>query len=170
MNNWPRLALNALGLTLLLSGNAFAQLADFDPGPYTFATGKFPMWYEDNNQLKMELCQSLAVSSRTPATVPPSYMCILGVEPGVYDDTLPMIFPDNWPPEAFWFHAETAIPQIGNSGYELEVYVAGIEAAFANENPVDGDQQSFARIRLRVSVPTAGTYTITHPYGVATIN
>ena len=170
MNNWPRLALNALGLTLLLSGNAFAQLADFDPGPYTFATGKFPMWYEDNNQLKMELCQSLAVSSRTPATVPPSYMCILGVEPGVYDDTLPMIFPDNWPPEAFWFHAETAIPQIGNSGYELEVYVAGIEAAFANENPVDGDQQSFARIRLRVSVPTAGTYTITHPYGVETIN
>lgn len=170
MNNWPRLALNALGLTLLLSGNAFAQLADFDLGPYTFATGKFPMWYEDNNQLKMELCQSLAVSSRTPATVPPSYMCILGVEPGVYDDTLPMIFPDNWPPEAFWFHAETAIPQIGNSGYELEVYVAGIEAAFANENPVDGDQQSFARIRLRVSVPTAGTYTITHPYGVETIN
>lgn len=170
MNNWPRLALNALGLTLLLSGNAFAQLADFDPGPYTFATGKFPMWYEDNNQLKMELCQSLAVSSRTPATVPPSYMCILGVEPDVYDDTLPMIFPDNWPPEAFWFHAETAIPQIGNSGYELEVYVAGIEAAFANENPVDGDQQSFARIRLRVSVPTAGTYTITHPYGVETIN
>lgn len=170
MNNWPRLALNALGLTLLLSGNAFAQLADFDPGPYTFATGKFPMWYEDNNQLKMELCQSLAASSRTPATVPPSYMCILGVEPGVYDDTLPMIFPDNWPPEAFWFHAETAIPQIGNSGYELEVYVAGIEAAFANENPVDGDQQSFARIRLRVSVPTAGTYTITHPYGVETIN
>lgn len=170
MNNWPRLALNALGLTLLLSGNAFAQLADFDPGPYTFATGKFPMWYEDNNQLKMELCQALAVSSRTPATVPPSYMCILGVEPGVYDDTLPMIFPDNWPPEAFWFHAETAIPQIGNSGYELEVYVAGIEAAFANENPVDGDQQSFARIRLRVSVPTAGTYTITHPYGVETIN
>ncbi len=170
MNNWPRLALNALGLTLLLSGNAFAQLADFDPGPYTFATGKFPMWYEDNNQLKMELCQSLAVSSRTPATVPPSYMCILGVEPSVYDDTLPMIFPDNWPPEAFWFHAETAIPQIGNSGYELEVYVAGIEAAFANENPFDGDQQSFARIRLRVSVPTAGTYTITHPYGVETIN
>ncbi|MGV8890731.1 MAG: Ig-like domain-containing protein [Pseudomonas sp.] len=170
MNNWPRLALNALGLTLSLSGSAFAQLAEFDHGPYTFATGKFPMWYEDNNQLKIELCQSLAASSRVPATVPPSYMCILGAEPGVYDDTLPMIFPDNWPSEAFWFHAETDIPQVGNSGYELEVYVAGIEAAFANENPVDGDQQSFARIRLRVSVPTAGTYTITHPYGVETVN
>ena len=43
MNNWPRLALNALGLTLSLSGSAFAQLAAVDPGPYTFATGKFPM-------------------------------------------------------------------------------------------------------------------------------
>ena len=140
MNNWPRLALNALGLTLSLSGSAFAQLADVDPGPYTFATGKFPMWYEDSNQLKMELCQSRAASSRVAATVPPSYMCILGAEPGVYDDTQPMVFPDNWPSEAFWFHAETDIPQVGNSGYELEVYVAGIEAAFATENPVDGDQ------------------------------
>ncbi|QCY11866.1 Ig-like domain-containing protein [Pseudomonas sp. MPC6] len=170
MNNWPRLALNALGLTLSLSGSAFAQLAAVDPGPYTFATGKFPMWYQDNNQLSMELCQSRAASSRVPPSVPPAYMCILLAEPGVYDDAQPMIFPDNWPPEAFWFLAETAIPQVGNSGYELEVYVAGIEAAFASENPVDGDQQSFARIRLRISVPTAGVYTITHPYGVETVN
>ncbi|MHC8350169.1 Ig-like domain-containing protein [Pseudomonas sp. RT4P38] len=170
MNNWPRLALNALGLTLSLSGSAFAQLAVVDPGPYTFATGKFPMWYQDNNQLSMELCQSRAASSRVPATVPPSYMCILAAEPGVYDDAQPMIFPDNWPGEAFWFAAETAIPQVGNSGYELEVYVAAVEAAFSSEIPVDGDQVSFARIRLRVSVPTPGVYTITHPYGVETVN
>lgn len=81
-----------------------------------------------------------------------------------------MVFPDNWPSEMFWFAAETEIPQVGNSGYELEVYVAAIEAAFAAEAPVDGDQQSFARIRMRISVPTAGTYTITHPYGVETVN
>ena len=170
MNNWPRLALNALGLTLSLSGSAFAQLAAVDPGPYTFATGKFPMWYEDNNQLKLELCQSRAASSRVPVTNPPSFMCILAAEPGVYDDAQPMVFPDNWPGEAFWFAAETAIPQVGNSGYELEVYVAAVEAAFGAETPVDGDQVSFARIRLRVSVPTPGIYTITHPYGVETIN
>ncbi|MDQ0123065.1 hypothetical protein J2W17_002012 [Pseudomonas lini] len=170
MNNWPRLALNALGLTLSLSGSAFAQLAAVDPGPYTFATGKFPMWYQDNNQLKLELCQSRAASSRVPTTNPPSYMCILAAEPGVYDDAQPMVFPDNWPGEAFWFAAETAIPQVGNNGYELEVYVAAIEAAFGAETPVDGDQVSFARIRLRASVPTPGVYTITHPYGVETIN
>ena len=64
MNKWPRFALNALGLALSLTGSAYAQLAAVDPGPYTFATGKFPMWYQDNNLLSMELCQSRAASSR----------------------------------------------------------------------------------------------------------
>ncbi|NUU37794.1 Ig-like domain-containing protein [Pseudomonas sp. C2B4] len=168
MNKWPRFALNALGLTLSLSGSAFAQLAAVDPGPYTFATGKFPMWYQDNNLLKLELCQSRATSSRAPgAPGAPAYMCILNPEPGVFDDTQPMVFPDNWPPEAFWFLAETSINDV--AGYGVDAYVAGIEAAFAAENPVDGDQASFARIRLRVNVPVAGTYTITHPYGVETV-
>lgn len=169
MNKWPRFALNALGLTISLTGSAFAQLAAVDPGPYTFATGKFPMWYQDNNQLSMELCQSRAASSRVPVSTPPAYMCTLLPEPGVFDDTLPMVFPDNWPPEAFWFLAETAIPNNG-AGFGVDAYVAGIEAAFASGNPVDGDQQSFARIRIRVNVPVAGTYTITHPYGVETVN
>lgn len=169
MNKWPRFALNALGLTISLTGSAFAQLAAVDPGPYTFATGKFPMWYQDNNQLSMELCQSRAASSRVPVSTPPAYMCTLLPEPGVFDDSLPMVFPDNWPPEAFWFLAETAIPNNG-AGFGVDAYVAGIEAAFASGNPVDGDQQSFARIRIRVNVPVAGTYTITHPYGVETVN
>ena len=169
MNKWPRFALNALGLALSLTGSAYAQLAAVDPGPYTFATGKFPMWYQDENQLSMELCQSRAASSRVAASVPPAYMCILLAEPGIYDDAQPMIFPDNWPPEAFWFLAETTIAN-NAAGYGMDAYVAGIEAAFASENPADGDQQSFARIRIRVNVPLAGTYTITHPYGVETVN
>lgn len=169
MNKWPRFALNALGLALSLTGSAYAQLAAVDPGPYTFATGKFPMWYQDENQLSMELCQSRAASSRVAATTPPAYMCILLAEPGIYDDAQPMIFPDNWPPESFWFLAETTIAD-NAAGYGVDAYVAGIEAAFASENPADGDQQSFARIRIRVNVPLAGTYTITHPYGVETVN
>lgn len=169
MNKLPRLALNALGLTLSLSGSAFAQLAAVDPGPYTFASGKFPIWYQDNNLLSMELCQSRAASSRVPASTPPAYMCTLLPTPGVFDDTLPMVFPDNWPDEAFWFLAETNIPN-NAAGYGMDAYVAGIEAAFAGGNPLDGDQISFARIRMRINVPVAGTYTITHPYGVETVN
>ncbi|WP_223481843.1 MULTISPECIES: Ig-like domain-containing protein [unclassified Pseudomonas] len=169
MNKWPRFALKALGLTLSLSGSAFAQLNAVDTGPYTFATGKFPMWYQDSNLLSLELCQSRATSTRAPgAPGAPAYMCILNPEPGIFDDTLPMVFPDNWPPEAFWFLAETSINDVG--GYGVDAYVAGIEAAFAAENPVDGDQASFARIRMRVNIPVAGTYTITHPYGVETVN
>ncbi|CAK9889065.1 MULTISPECIES: Ig-like domain-containing protein [Pseudomonas] len=170
MNNWPRLALCAAGLSLSLAGTAWAGLKAVDSGPYTLATGRYPMWYQDHGDLSLELCQSRAASSRVAASVPPNYMCTLLPEPGVYDDTLPLVFPDNWPPEMFWFLAETEIPEVGNSGYELEVYVAGIEAAFASENPVDGDQQSFARIRIRASVPRTGTYVITHPYGVETVS
>lgn len=170
MNKWPRLTLSAAGLTLTLSGSVCAGLAVVDPGPYTPATGRFPMWYQDNTDLSLQLCQSRAASSRVAQSVPPTYMCALAAEPGGFDDTLPMVFPDNWPSELFWFSAETEIPQVGNSGYELEVYVAAVEAAFASEVPVDGDQLSFARIRLRVSIPTPGVYTVTHPYGVETIN
>lgn len=170
MNNWPRLALCAAGLSLSLAGNAWAGLAAVDPGPYTLATGRYPIWYQDHANLSLELCQSRAASSRVAATVPPAYMCTLLPEPGIYDDALPLVFPDNWPPEMFWFLAETTIPAVGNSGFSLDAYVAGIEAAFASGNPLDGDQQSFARIRIRASVPVAGTYTITHPYGVETVN
>ena len=140
MNKWPRFALNALGLTLSLSGSAFAQLGAVDPGPYTYATGKFPMWYQDNSLLSLELCQSRATSSRAPgAPGAPSYMCILNPEPGFFDDTLPMVFPDNWPPEAFWFLAETSINDVG--GYGVDAYVAGIEAAcllYTSPSPRDG--------------------------------
>ncbi|MFJ4445434.1 Ig-like domain-containing protein [Pseudomonas sp. NPDC089422] len=171
MNTWQRRALLAAGFSLTISSAAWAALSDVDPGPYTFATGGYPLWYKDADGLSLELCRSRAVSTLVAgAPGAPAYMCTLLPEPGIYDDTLPLVFPDNWPPEMFWFLAETSIPAVGNSGYELDAYVAGLEAAFAAENPVDGDQQSFARIRIRVSVPRAGTYTITHPYGVETVN
>ncbi|UVJ41813.1 Ig-like domain-containing protein [Pseudomonas sp. LS1212] len=169
MNKWPRLALSAIGLTLSMAGTAHAGLAAVDPGPYTVASGRFPMWYQDHSEKKLELCQTRAVSSRAVAGVTPAYMCLLGAEPG-YDDTQPMVFPDNWPGELFWFTAGADIPQVGTSGYELEAYVAAVEAAFSSEAPVDGDQVTFARIRIRASVPRTGTYTITHPYGIETID
>ncbi len=171
MNLRPNLALSAVAIALTLSGNAHAVLSAVDTSPYTAATGRFPLWYQDSTNLQLELCQSKALSSRVPS-VPgtPSYMCTILPEPGVFDDTLPMVFPDNWPPEAFWTVAEAKIPAVGNSGYELEAYVAGVEAAFTTPEPVDGQQISFARIRIRINVPQAGTYTVTHPYGVETFN
>ncbi|CAD5110451.1 Ig-like domain-containing protein [Zestomonas carbonaria] len=166
MNKWSCLLLATLGAAASL-GTAQAALQSFDPGPYTAATGHYPLWYEDTNGLKLELCRSKATSRGAAG----SYMCPFEVEPGVFDPTLPMVFPDNWPSELFWFLAEAEIEGTGggNNAYELEVYVAGLEAAFSGDAPVDGDQVSFGRIRLRVSIPTPGLYTITHPYGVETI-
>ncbi len=163
MNKQLGIAVAALGL-FALTGTAQAVLKAVDPGPYTGATGGFPLWYQDNNDLSLELCRSKAVLGG-----PGNYMCTLIPEPGVFDDTQPLIFPANWPSELFWFLAETTIPAGAVAGYSLDVYVAGIEAAFAGGPPLDGDQSSFSRIRIRASVPVAGTYTITHPYGVDTV-
>ncbi|MHC5349297.1 hypothetical protein [Pseudomonas sp. A46] len=154
--------------TLLLAitaSHAQAALFDVDPGPYDPAIGSFAAWYQDTHGRTLDLCLSKTQSSRVPgAPGAPSYMCSLLPEPGVYDDTQPLVFPTNFPPEAFWFTADAAIVD-ANSGIDLS-YGAALEAAFAVENPAEGDQVSFARIRIRVDVPSVGTYTVTHPYGV----
>ncbi len=158
MNKWPCLLLTTLGLAVEGLDTAQAALAEVHRGPYTASTGYFPQWYQDSDGLSLELCQSKALSPTG------GYMCTLLPEPGQFDDLHPMVFPNNWPSELFWFMAEADIPEVAN--YGLEVYTAAIEAAFALEVPRAGDQQSFARIRIRATIPTPGRYTVTHPYGV----
>lgn len=158
-----------LVVSALAQGIAQAALFAVDPGPYTVATGGFASWYQDTHGRTLDLCLSKALSSRVPSTPgAPSYMCSLLPTPGVFDDAQPIVFPTNFPDEAFWFTGETALVDAAR-GIDLG-YVSAIEAAFAAEEPVEGDQVSFARIRIRVDVPTAGTYVITHPYGVDVFN
>ncbi|WP_332769589.1 hypothetical protein [Pseudomonas koreensis] len=158
-----------LVVSALAHGVAQAALFAVDPGPYTPANGGFAGWYQDTHGRTLDLCLSKALSSRVPSTPgAPSYMCSLLPTPGVFDDAQPIVFPTNFPDEAFWFTGETAIVDAAR-GIDLG-YVSAIEAAFAAEEPVEGDQVSFARIRIRVDVPTAGTYVITHPYGVDVFN
>ncbi|MBV7476529.1 hypothetical protein [Pseudomonas sp. PDM31] len=159
----------ALVVSALAQGAAQAALFAVDPGPYLPGNGSFASWYQDTHGRTLDLCLSKAVSSRV-ASVPgaPTYMCNLLPTPGVFDDAQPIVFPTNFPDEAFWFTADGAIVDAAR-GIDL-TYVSAIEAAFAAEEPVEGDQVSFARIRIRVDVPTAGTYVITHPYGVEVFN
>ena len=165
MNKWTKNIITPIGLFVATVGPAHADLSAVDPGPYTPNSGGFPLWYQDDNDLQLELCRSKAVSGGAAG----AYMCTLIPEPGVFNDADPLVFPGNWPGELFWFLAETSIPEDAVAGYELEVYVAALEAAFAAENPKAGDQVGFARIRIRASVPVAGIYTVTHPYGVETV-
>ncbi|MDR0210430.1 MAG: hypothetical protein LBJ33_14830 [Pseudomonas putida] len=144
---------------------AQAALNAVDQGTYTPENGGFAAWYQDTHGRVLDLCLTKAVSSRVAgAPGAPSYMCTLLPTPGVFDDTQPIVFPTNFPDEAFWFTADAAIVDAAR-GIDLG-YVSAVEAAFSAEEPKEGDQVSFARVRIRVDVPTAGTYIITHPYGV----
>ncbi|QAY85559.1 hypothetical protein [Pseudomonas arsenicoxydans] len=159
----------ALVVSALAQGIAQAALFAVDPGPYQPAIGSFAGWYQDTHGRTLDLCLSKAVSSRVPsAPGAPTYMCNLLPAPGIFDDTKPLVFPTNFPDEAFWFTADGAIVDAAR-GIDL-TYVSAVEAAFSGGEPVEGDQISFARIRIRVDVPTAGTYVITHPYGVDVFN
>ncbi len=162
-----QMLVTALGLAAL-AGTSQAALQAVDPGPYTAATGFFPLYYSDGRNrepLSLDLCLSKAQSSRAPG-VPgaPSYMCTLLPLPEIFDDALPIVFPVNFPDESFWFTADAAV--VGG-GVDLQ-YGAALEAAFGGGVPAAGDQISFARIRIRADVTQTGTYTVTHPYGVET--
>ncbi|MCA4960887.1 MULTISPECIES: hypothetical protein [unclassified Pseudomonas] len=159
----------ALVVSALAQGVAQAALFAVDPGPYLPGNGGFAAWYQDTHGRTLDLCLSKAVSSRVPgAPGAPTYMCNLLPTPGVFDDAQPIVFPTNFPDEAFWFTADAAIVDAAR-GIDL-AFGTAIEAAFAAEEPVEGDQVSFARVRIRVDVPVAGTYVITHPYGVDVFN
>ncbi|MFZ6049091.1 hypothetical protein ACFW0H_23575 [Pseudomonas sp. CR3202] len=156
-------ALPKLALPLLLGllvGPARAGLYAVDQTTYSEANGFFAAWYQDTHGRALDLCLSKAQSTRVPG----SFMCNLLPAPGVFDETLPIAFPGNFPDEAFWFTGDAAITDAA-TGIDL-LYVSALEAAFGGGLPAAGDQVSFARIRIRVTVPVAGTYTITHPYGM----
>ena len=155
-----------LSLIAAIHGSAQAALFAVDQGPYSPQNGNFAQWYQDTHGRTLDLCLGKALSSRVPSTPGvPSYMCTLAVAAGVFDDNQPTVFPTNFPDEAFWFLADAAMPTAGATALNLK-YTAALEAAFGGGDPAPNDQISFARIRIRMDAPVAGTYTITHPYGV----
>lgn len=132
-------------LVIGLSATAQAELAAV--GPVSAANG-FPIWYEDTEGLRLELC------------LDQNGFCLLeNPDPGS-----PVSFPDNFGPEAFWWDGAAVAANDGIAG----ALTLAMEGAFANEDPIAGDQVAFARIRILVDVPTAGTYTVTHPFGFIT--
>ncbi|MNZ21647.1 hypothetical protein D3C78_387230 [compost metagenome] len=159
----------ALLLAVLSSAAAHAGLYDVDRGQngqYLASHGYFAKWYQDTHGRNLELCLSKAVSKRV-GSLPsaPSYMCLLpAAEENGFDPAKPIAFPGNFPDEAFWFVGDAAIAD-AEKGIDLR-YVSAVEAAFSAGTAKDGEQVSFARIRIRADLPCAGTYTVTHPYGV----
>lgn len=108
----------------------------------------FPLWYQDSNGVMLEI----------------------GLDPVYNDAAFDPVDPNNpfsvqigFGSEAFYWLCSSTL---GLRGGRTAVLTLGLEAAFANGEPVDGDQFVFTRIRIVLNPPVSGTYKITHPYGV----
>lgn len=144
-----------LVMLLSLGSTAFAVcpqngVTPLTVGPVNPQNG-FPAWFQDTNGRSVELC------------LDPNF-CFFDPP----DPSNPFSTQIGFGPEAFWWSADASIdnPAQGFSA----LLVMAVEAAFANEEPVDGEQFPFTRLRIRLDVPATGTYTVTHPYGQEVFN
>lgn len=118
----------------------------------------FPLWYQDTNGRKLQLCLDTAL------TVPPGVV----VNPCDYEPPTanPPSFPGNFGAEAIYWMASAPGSYVVNgltysALLNLSLEASGVNGAGLN----DGNQAVFSRIRVRIQVPVVGTYKVTHPYG-----
>ena len=141
---------------MLLSLTGISEAACPDNGVTPLTVGPlnpqngFASWFQDTNGRAVELC------------LDPNY-CFDPPDPNN-----PFSVQIGFGPEAFWWSAEASIDNPAQNFSAL--LVMAVEAAFTNEEPVDGEQFPFTRLRIRLDVPAVGTYTVTHPYGQEIFN
>jgi len=114
----------------------------------------YPLVITDTNNVAVELCLDSSDGQGTPPN------CIF--DPQEVDNLFSQQI--GFGLEAFWWSADTSIN--GPDPDFSALLVLAVEAAFFPEEIADGNQFPFTRLRVRINVPQAGTYTMTHPYGV----
>lgn len=138
-------AIAALVLAFATPAGAALQSVGPVSGPHGF-----PLYYADFNDLSLELCLDDGWCFFDPVDPNNPNHVELGVGG-----------------EVFWWMAEAAAPPLVNGGRAL--LVLALEGTFGgDEEVVNGQQISFGRVRVRVDVPVAGTYVVTHPFGTLT--
>jgi Big-like domain-containing protein len=140
---------------LVSSGTAHAVLLDHGPADPTLV---FPTWYRDTNGLALAECKSQTPSPNGLAGGLP--MCF----PPNPD---PAGFPGNVGPESFYSDL-TVILGKGTATFKGR-YTAAVEGTYLPVGfPAHGTETVFARIRISMDLTVAGTYVVTHPFGVET--
>ena len=128
-------------------------LASF--GPVGDATFGYPAYYVDQNGLALAAC----LDTGTP---------LCGLSP-LLNPTAPAdIAAGNFFPEFPYTFATATVPMPGG-GQGLVVFSIIGTFGPAGAPPSPGAQVVFSRVRFRIDTPAAGTYTITHPFGVHTL-
>jgi hypothetical protein len=118
-------------------------------GPTSGDNG-YPVWYKDSNNLSVSLC----LDGDNP---------LCGFLPGdIPNPDQPISFPDNYPDEAFYMLADSTLDLPSGPA----VLTTGLESAFSTAGPEAGGQITFGRVRIRITTPNVGHFTVTHPYGV----
>ena len=139
----------AMTASLLIATVAQAQPGLAEVGPIDPVKG-FPQWIQDWNgvalQIGLDGDGSTGLSLFDPVDPEFPFSAVVG-----------------FGAEAFYMSAESSITLPGNRDARL---VLAVEAAYAADEPIDGDQTVFARVRIRIDTPVPGDYTVIHPYGV----
>ncbi|RJR34589.1 MAG: hypothetical protein C4567_15450 [Deltaproteobacteria bacterium] len=139
-----------LAVVLLL---AFAQVA-FPAltavGPTNPANG-FPFWFRSSTGQNVTL------------SVPPNAVSI--PDPVIPGNAFSAQI--GFGSEAMYWHSTAIIDPLPTGGGQA-LLVLALEAAFGGGDAAPNDQIVFARVRVRIDTPVAGTYTVTHPYGTNT--
>jgi hypothetical protein len=150
-----------LALAVLALGGVVAYGAVVDPpgvnkghlvavGPTSGENG-FPVWYKDDNNVRLEPC----IDGNDPN-------CAAAAP--LPDPSKPMSFPDNFPDEMFYQLADNTITLPGGG---KAVSSFNLEGAFGGGVPKAGDQIVFGRVRFAFrGLQPGATYRVTHPYGV----
>jgi hypothetical protein len=157
-------------------------------GPISLSNG-FPIWYQDQNGLKLQLCTDnlatvLAQDVTLGTEVVPAGRTVFPCLTAEPIANRPMSFPSNFGAEAFWWGADAIAgdPLLGtfqsaNCGafgpttgpcLASALLTMGLQAGFLNATALAGNQVAFARIRIRIDAPVPGLYTVLHPFGQAT--
>ncbi len=162
----PRQLIAAAATALLLLGvtstsEAATRVSVTNPGglnavgPVNSEYG-FPSWYGDSAGTRVEPC----IDGDNP---------LCGFLPGdIPNPDAPLAFPDNWPGELFYQLVASSLTLPGGGKANLTL---GLEASFANGDPIAGDQVTFARTRVTVvGGPRSTTMTFKHPFGELTVD